>query len=288
MVEAAAFCVTPATDFVFSARGDHQTLLSVNLPDSSALSTIGLPEHLAQFRNQDTLLWLSAGGCYVLNNEWVPLVRRSRQSPTNPGRVTISSGRSDSTQELYEPALVFRELFEEIAILTGEGRLIIPDLQGASESWRSFTPSWIERHLAPLLRVSGIEVDGMELLPARVAQELARDEVQVWRAGCAMPSISCLIHHVAPEADVNLLAAIDITLGDHSPASLRFVDLETAVNDGVETPLGRDIYLFHVPTRQLFANCPDWWDRKSPVDVELTSHAAHLLERICQTRERAN
>jgi|GEM_PF-5881278 hypothetical protein len=278
------FCLTPVTDFVFSTGTNGTVMLRVNLPEKSELERLVSTDAMLPYRRQDCLLWVSGGGCYVLNDEWVPLLRRSEDSPSNSGKITICSGRADSASELYEPSRVFRELFEEIVILAADGRLMIPDFGEVTEPSALFwSRQLLVDLLVPLVRLNGIQSEGIMQIPATLDSKVSVDQVEVCCTSQLVSKTACLVHHQPENGEINLLCAVRLDLGEHDLELLRFFDTECAVVSGVETPLRREIYMYHIPTRQFFLYQPGWSHRATPTKVRMTEHAAHLLDRICQT-----
>lgn len=273
------FCLTPVLDFAWSGAG-NACVLRVNLPAEADLSVLRSPAELEPFRRPDRLLWVSGGGCYILNGEWIPLVRRSRSSPSNPDRVTICSGRADSPRELYEPSGVFRELFEEIVLLDEDGAVIVPDLASDELHSGEFGPRQLGEIIAPLLALTGIESTGFIPVPAEFDGDLALDQVEVFRAGEPISRTQCLVHHQPDTGEINLLRVVRLDMGDQDLESLRFFDTECGMSNGARGPLRRDIYLFHIPTGDLFSNSAGWSMRIAPVSVPLTGHASRLLGAI--------
>lgn len=74
-----------------------------------------------------------AGGGGVLFDRYgqFPLIKRSGSAPTNPGKFTIPTGRFDSTEEILEPDLMVRELWEEVVVYKCDK--IVP-------GWQLFNP----------------------------------------------------------------------------------------------------------------------------------------------------
>lgn len=78
----------------------------------------------------DVWFWLSGGGTLLLNDRYLPIVRRSLQARVNPGKFSLFTGRADNDAERVDPAGVMRELFEEL-VLYEQGALLMPRLAGS-------------------------------------------------------------------------------------------------------------------------------------------------------------
>jgi hypothetical protein len=75
-------------------------------------------------------LWVGGGGLLLIDR-YVVALRRSLSAYSNPGKVTLPTGRSDNAREWANPALLVREMFEEI-LMVSEGNLLIPNLPDAA------------------------------------------------------------------------------------------------------------------------------------------------------------
>ncbi len=83
---------------------------------------------LASRRNGE-YIWASGGGTWLLNDRYLPVVQRARHARVNPGKFSLFTGRADNAEELRHPAMLVRELFEELLLFTGH-RLCRPDCEG--------------------------------------------------------------------------------------------------------------------------------------------------------------
>lgn len=70
---------------------------------------------------------LSGGGTYLINERFLVVVERSSTSSINPGKISIFTGRSDSINEILNPRLLCRELFEELLIYDSLGNILYPE-----------------------------------------------------------------------------------------------------------------------------------------------------------------
>lgn len=69
--------------------------------------------------------WVSGGGTYLINDRYLPLVKRSDWAKVNPGKFSLFTGRADTRAEILDPSLLVRELFEELVLISGD-RLYYP------------------------------------------------------------------------------------------------------------------------------------------------------------------
>ncbi|MBV5320160.1 MAG: hypothetical protein JZU62_00575 [Sulfuricurvum sp.] len=74
---------------------------------------------------QEGYYLMSGGGAYLVNNRYLSVVKRSINAKVNPGKFSLFTGRSDSIDEIINPTLLARELFEE-ALLFKHNLLLKP------------------------------------------------------------------------------------------------------------------------------------------------------------------
>ena len=93
------------------------------------------PENLIQEPRKDwdtniignSIIWAAGGGSYIIGSRYIPLIQRSESAPSNPSKLTIATGLSDTRDELINPKLLIRELFEEI-VLVKNNKILLPDI----------------------------------------------------------------------------------------------------------------------------------------------------------------
>ena len=75
--------------------------------------------------DKEGFYWVSGGGTFLLNDRYIFVVKRRKDSQINPFKVSLFTGRADSIEELKNPMLLARELFEELLLFSGDS-LIYP------------------------------------------------------------------------------------------------------------------------------------------------------------------
>lgn len=68
---------------------------------------------------------LSGGGAFLVNKRYLSVVKRKLNSKVNAGKLSLFTGRADCLNEILNPKLLSRELFEE-ALLFKKGCFLIP------------------------------------------------------------------------------------------------------------------------------------------------------------------
>ena len=99
--------------------------ITVFLDGIDTYKIIGNDDQFNNSLGDDGLYWLSGGGSFILNNEYLLIVRRPLDSRVHPGLFSVFNGRSGGLQEWLNPELIVRELFEEL-ILIDDGILLYP------------------------------------------------------------------------------------------------------------------------------------------------------------------
>ncbi|MFK7825074.1 MAG: hypothetical protein AB8G05_13040 [Oligoflexales bacterium] len=222
------------------------------------------------------VLWASGGGTYLINDEWIPLVKRDGSSPTNPNKLTIATGRADSIEELYCPDKIARELFEEIIILEG-GNIIAPIF---CENSFPLSNEQIQEVISGSAVAAGIKYDNVEAVPATVPHDMSSDTIVVKSTdGLINNVIESFLHYEKDTGEVNFLAVVKLNLQDISVCS--FKDAEVVVDDQKSSILDREIYLFHLPTKKLYSTSADgslYMEEEKL--ISLTPHARYLIDLI--------
>lgn len=68
-------------------------------------------------KSKKFLYCFSGGGLIIINNKYIPVIKRSKLAPTNRNKLSTLSGKSDSLKEIYNPLLLKREIFEELSFV---------------------------------------------------------------------------------------------------------------------------------------------------------------------------
>lgn len=203
----------------------------------------------------DSWFWLSGGGTLLLNGRYLPIVRRPLDARVNPGTFSLFTGRADDEAERADPALMVRELFEELLIYDDQTLLV---------------PRWAPRQdvidgAYAAIRAAGIIPEGAQrplditpvALPARplvIRQGGAERRLTLsWTAGKA--NDINVLSLFAAECDLSRLSARDgefhrLAEGGVRPAARAIYLLDTA--DGTARPLsGGDAIC--VPAREIMS-----------------------------------
>ena len=69
---------------------------------------------------------LSGGGTYIINGRYLVVIERAKNARVNPQKISIFTGRSDSIEEILNPRMLLRELFEELLVYDESGKLLYP------------------------------------------------------------------------------------------------------------------------------------------------------------------
>jgi hypothetical protein len=167
--------------------------LCIDLDSASEADLIFNDQALTAAVGPDTFFWVSGGGSILLNQRWLLLVQRSRESAINPGVFSLFTGRSDNSDERVSPRRLVRELFEELLLFAEGERLTLrnTEYQPAIDSAQGH------------LRSAGFA-------QVNAAQELLLTEVQLPTARLQLISSgNCVEHrlawHIGSRNDINVL-----------------------------------------------------------------------------------
>ena len=63
------------------------------------------------------LYCFSGGGLIIINDKYIPVIKRSNTAPTNKNKLSTPSGKSEDIEEIHNPILLRREIFEELSFI---------------------------------------------------------------------------------------------------------------------------------------------------------------------------
>jgi CBS domain-containing protein len=217
----------------------------------------------------DSWFWLSGGGTLLLNGRYLPVVRRSADARVNPGKFSLFTGRADNEEERANPALLVRELFEELLLYEGN-TLLVPQFSGL-ESIISAA------HAA--MREAGIIIEkvgrSLPLTPVRLADR----PVRILQGGVEREHRLTWTKAINNDVNVLFLFAAECDL-----AVLRARDGEYPYgNDGV-TPASRAIYLYDLVTGSV-RPLSEIGEAYALPEAEMTAPLLFLLE-LCRQASR--
>lgn len=276
-----SFLVLPVPrDSITSQEVHGGSVVEARLPDFTSQDFVSDATALEIARRAGNWLWVSGGGVCILGDRYVPLVQRSLDSRTNPGKLTVASGRADNVTEILDPRLTLREAFEEIAVVDAEGLLLIPRFKEPHWIVRDFSPQSIREILDPLVQINdrlSSTCCGVREINARLDAHAHKDVLKVFRSGKLLCEFPSAVHVANDCGEVNVLFAACWDVEEEELMSLRFFDTEYEVRGGDKKFLHRAVFLYdlkcgsvHLPGSLEAAAAPP----------PLTPHAAYLLARL--------
>ena len=123
-------------------------------------------EFLAK-KKENIYFWISGGGSYIVNNQYLMVVERGASSGVNPGQLSLFTGRSDSKEELENPFLLTRELFEEV-ILTVDGDTVKPENREQQEIIDSVFKLFYKNKIVNEANLSRIAIEPFNLKTSKI------------------------------------------------------------------------------------------------------------------------
>lgn len=218
----------PYTEIVEEAH-----VLKVDLSGAMQRPFLYNDEDIIGSRQKGEYIWASGGGTWLLNNRYLPVVRRARHARVNPGKFSLFTGRADNAEELQHPAMLVRELFEELLLFTGP-RLYRPDCERFG--------GIIDEAYTRLETDVGLEIAAaqtMHLEPLICAPKMitVTDRGAQWEG-----MLDC---HVSSNGEVNILFVL---AGDVDIDKLQAMDGEYHLEDGRAVRQNRSIFLYDLHT----------------------------------------
>jgi hypothetical protein len=212
-------------------------------------------------------IWASGGGTYLLNDRYLLTVRRSPEARVNPGKFSLFTGRADSIEELQQPGLLVRELFEELILYSGH-RLCKPVCGEFREV--------IDRVYAKLsadLEIGDADAQPLPLRPIKLASKKVTviSEGSEWKGA--------LDYHVNQYKEINFLFVL---AGEADLATLVARDGEYHLENGRPVEHGRNIYLYDTQT-SMGQNISTTGLRQEQVTIhrnDMTEHMRYLVDSV--------
>lgn len=210
---------------------------------------------------ENTLIWIAGGGSYIINNTYLVLVKRSPTAQSNPGKLTIQTGLSDSEEEWKNPSLLKRELFEEVIILDHDSQnFYFPDCDVASEHIIRTTLKGTE-----FSEYHGVPIESEWLT------SIEKDQVIVQSEGENLIAKGLLHFN---ENNLNILYCCKIN--QSLPLEkINFFDAEFTMVNGKKKFLNREIYFYDLINKRVLDT-----SFQAASTYEFTEHAKYLIETL--------
>lgn len=212
-------------------------------------------------------IWVSGGGTWLLNDRYVPLVRRPMQARVNPGRYSLFTGRADNTEELLNPSMLVRELFEELVLFDGK-QMYKPECDAYQEIIDRVY-SRLEENLGfGTANAVPLRLDHLLCAPRTV---LVSNQGERWEG-----QLDC---HVSGKGEINILFVL---AGVADIDRLRAIDGEYYLADGRVVRQNRDIFLYDLHTataRDITMNSMEGEPVSVP-EAAMTEHLSYLIDAV--------
>jgi len=210
-------------------------------------------------------IWASGGGTYLLNDQYLLIVQRPLEAKVNPGKFSLFTGRADGGDELVQPGLLIRELFEELILYAGP-RLYKPVCEEFQKT--------IDQIYVKLSKALNLDLEDVEPLPLK-SLKIAPRHVRVTNGGRCFKS--SLDYHMNQHKEINFLfvlaAKIDIE-------NLVGRDGEYHLENAKKIEHKRSIYLYDLHT-SAGRNISMTGHRQEQVTINrdlMTEHLRYLVD----------
>ena len=271
------FFVTLINKYKLYGNGEKKLIVHLPARDEIRPLELFIQDYPKGNTGTRSLIWAAGGGTYLLGNEYVPLIKRSADSISNPGKLTIATGLSNSYEEMVDPLLLIRELFEEIVMIDKNNSLLVPLFSGINTPHYKDINQFAHESITSSAQKIGLSWLSIKFLKAEIVLRLLFDEVSVMVDDILRTRTKALIHLNEAQGKVNILFAV------HLPEIkdiqyLCFFDTETRTNsNGTSTPLNREIFLFNIRTNDLLSvndfKCIEY-------GYDMTDHANFMITSI--------
>lgn len=239
---------------------DKGDTLNVDVTRALRRQSVHNDGDLLKLQQKGECLWASGGGTYLLNRQYLLTVQRPMDARVNPGKFSLFTGRADCSEELLQPDLLIRELFEELILYSGN-RLCKP----VCEEFQDV----IDRVYAKLSTMLDLDVADAVPLPLQ-AIELTTKNITVVNEGGLWERT--LNFHVSPNKDVNILFVL---AGQIDLSSLFAQDGECHVENGKIVKHKRSIYSYDIKTSR-GQNISAIGRRQNDVEIPLNAMTDHM------------
>jgi len=251
--------------------------LSVNIPSKDQLNPITTRKKYKEAIGNGRF-WLAGGGSYLINEKYLVLIRRSIDAYTNPGKLSLATGRSDGYEELLNPPLIIRELFEELAIIEGDS-LVLPELSNSDLCLSN--DDILNLSISGLSNIK-IRPKGVVWKSANLNRNINKDFLLLSSKSEVREQLKCCLCIGEKNRDINILYVVEIKNLDL--AKIKLFDMELDENISAKH-LNREIYLLDITSNLLVYTTTSEGFLKpylmnDSYDLKITEHASFLIERL--------
>ena len=249
--------------------------VTIDMPPVQELQTFSSVDQLREEKSVSDFVWISGGGAYRVNQQWVPLIRRSVRAPSNAGKLTIASGRAESISEIYDPVLIIRELVEEVVMIMDGRKILLPRLKaGIDSAWFNQCVESARPAIRDYWDLMFKPIPESEYCNAKLESKGFSDKLIVCSEGKEQSTSLGCVHINWQDLEVNLLRLVDLRF--ERPEKIVYIDSEIEVLQGVRRPINREIVFYNLLDGMIYDKI-DGKESRPPTD--LTAHAQELLVR---------
>lgn len=222
-------------------------------------------------KNKKTPIFcFSGGGLILINNKFIPLIKRSNSAKSNKNLLSTGSGKPNSLNEIYNPELLLRELFEEISFIKNKNLINF-----------SYLSKNILNHNSSKKIFNYISENNFTLSKSIINQKVTKsnifnnDELVIFFPNKQIKKIKCIIH-IDKNKEVNILFAMNVKIGS---IKNKLTIIDTEFHDKKKFKKPRKIFLFEKDNKKFL------YDNKffKSDDFNLHSMTGHLKYALKKT-----
>ena len=186
-------------------------------------------------KNDIKINCFSGGGIFIINNKYVPIIRRSNTAKSNKNKLSTGSGKPSSLKEIYNPRLLIRELFEEISFIKNDYLVIFKNYIN-----KNFIQSSISNKIYRYLKVDNKKIKkSFHNIIVNKSVKFNTDELIIILPNNKQRKIKCMIH-IDEKNEVNILFVINLKIG---LIKNKVIIKDTEFHDKKKFINSRDIFL---------------------------------------------
>ncbi len=223
--------------------------------NSKSLKNLSFIENDVDFNNaidKEGHFLLSGGGTFLINKRYLVVLKRAAFAKVNPNKLSIFTGRSDSIEEILNPSLLLRELFEELIIYSANS-LLYPK----SKVFQDLIDSTYKNLYGSGVIETKNNVIDMNIVNINSSNCIIIDEKR-----------HMIDFHINKNRDINVLFLFDVEL---NLSETIFKDGEFHIENNEKVFHNRDIYLVDIKENLLIDP-----KTKTTLPIEQLSKSEHL------------
>ena len=245
----------------------HTDKIEIELEELESLCYLSDDHSVNAAKERGQLIWASGGGSLLINDYYLAVVQRSDKCLVNPGLYSLFTGRADGINEVLEPRLIIRELFEALVLFESDTLLQL-EVDGYEDVYHRVNQRNIQCLNHNKGKVRSIYAKRALLEPKEIIVK-SRGNMNTYRSDV----------HISNSGEINILSLLEAKLTLEFLHGLDGEILERVCNDELK---GREIFLCDLRDMSLL-NISGRREAKMGDKIgqsDMTEHLWHLVKLI--------